>query len=165
MAFTQVILTENIPSLGAEADIVKVKAGYANNFLVPQGKASFVTPASLKTLNKLKAIRAEREARELNEAEALGRKINKLKLTIVLETGESGKAFGSITTHDIVEKLKAELSDSEIDHHKVQLERPIKTTGKHEVPVKLHAEVTALLNLNVEGSFQIENPEKAQEEA
>src|SRR5438093_12254858 len=95
MATSQVILIENIPGLGAEADVVKVKAGYARNFLLPQRKASEVTPATLKKLDALKAKRAEREARELNEAEELARRINKLKLTVTLETGEAGKAFGS----------------------------------------------------------------------
>ena len=101
MPNTEVILTAKIESLGAEADIVKVKAGYARNFLVPRGLALEVTPATLKRLNLLKAKRAEREAKELNEAEDLARKINKLKITLELETGETGKAFGSITAQDI----------------------------------------------------------------
>ena len=83
--------------LGSEADVVKVKAGYARNFLIPSGKAYEVTPATLRKLNQLKGKRAEREARELNEAEDLARKINKLKITMTLETGATGKAFGSIT--------------------------------------------------------------------
>src|SRR5580658_438414 len=110
MAATEVILIENVPGLGAEADVVKVKPGYARNFLLPTGKAFEVTPTTLKKLNQLKAKRAEREARELNEAEDLARKINKLKITIILATGETGKAFGSVTATDIAEKLNAELS-------------------------------------------------------
>src|ERR1700758_1756803 len=97
MANTQVILTEPIAGLGAEADVVKVKLGFARNFLIPRGKAYEVTKGSLRQLNSLKAKRAEREARELNEAEDLARRINKLKVTMTLETGETGKAFGSIT--------------------------------------------------------------------
>ena len=88
MPTTEVILTEKIASLGAEADVVKVKSGYARNFLVPSGKALEVTPATLRRINQLKAKRAEREAAELNEAEELARRINKLKITITLETGE-----------------------------------------------------------------------------
>src|SRR5215211_7400421 len=103
MANSQVILIENIPGLGAEADVVKVKAGFARNFLVPTGKAYEVTPATLKKLNTLKAKRAEREGRELNEAEELARRINKLRLTFTLETGEGGKAFGSITAKDLAD--------------------------------------------------------------
>ena len=100
MATSEVILTESVPSLGAEADIVKVRAGYARNFLIPGGKELEVTPSSLRNINNLKAKRAEREARELNEAEAIATKINKLRLNLKLETGETGKAFGSITAPD-----------------------------------------------------------------
>ena len=111
MPTTEVILTEKIANLGAEADVVKVKRGYARNFLIPRGKALEVTTTALKRLNLLKAKRAEREATELNEAEELSRKINKLKITLELETGEQGKAFGSITANDIAERLKSELED------------------------------------------------------
>lgn len=148
MPSTEVILVENIPGLGAEADIVKVKAGYARNFLVPSGKAHEITPSSLKQMNRLKAKRAEREARELNESEEISRKINKIKLTLLLETGGTGKAFGSITANDIAEKLKAE-SGFEIDRHKIQLERPIKDTGEHEIEIKLHPDVTTKLQILV----------------
>src|SRR5260221_10912703 len=107
MSTTEVILTEKIASLGFEADVVKVKRGYARNFLIPRGKALEVTPATLKRINLLKGKRAEREGRELNEAEELARKINKLKITLELETGESGKAFCSITATDLPERPKA----------------------------------------------------------
>src|SRR5580693_7424067 len=133
MSTTEIILTEKIANLGAEADVVKVKRGYARNFLVPRGLALEVTPATLKRLNLLKAKRAEREARELNEAEELARRINKLKVVMLLETGESGKAFGSITATDIAEKLQAELGgNTEIERHRIVLERPIKESGPHE---------------------------------
>jgi large subunit ribosomal protein L9 len=148
MAVTEVILKENIPGLGAEADVVKVRRGFARNFLVPQGKAYEVTPANLKRLNLLKAKRAEREARELNEAEEFARKINKVKLDFILETGETGKAFGSVTAKDIEDKLAAE-ADIKVDRHRIRLERPIKETGEIEVPIHLHADVTATLKLEV----------------
>ena len=150
MATTEVILTEKIASLGAEADVVKVRRGYARNFLVPQGKALEVTPATLKRINLLKGKRAEREAKEMNEAEDLARKINKLKITMELETGASGKAFGSITASDLADRLKAELGGNiEIDRHRIHLEKPIKETGPHEVQIKLHADVVAKLNVIV----------------
>ncbi len=149
MANTEVILTEKIASLGAEADIVKVKRGYARNFLVPQGKALEVTAPALKRINMLKAKRAEREAGEMNDAQELARRINKLKITIEIETGATGKAFGSITAADIAERLATELGGAEIDRHRIQLERAIKDTGDHEVPIKLHHDVTAKLNLTV----------------
>ncbi len=142
MPSTEIILTENIPGLGAEADVVKVRRGYARNFLLPQGKAYEVTKRSLRQLDNLKAKRAAREAEELNEAEDLARRISKLKVVFTLETGETGKAFGSITAQDLVKRLKNELGN-EIDRHRVVLEHPIKTTGEHEVAIKLHHEVSA----------------------
>ncbi len=149
MATTEVILTHKIANLGAEADVVKVRRGYARNYLVPQGKALEITPATLKRLNLLKAKRAEREANELNEAGDIARRINKLKISMDLETGETGKAFGSITAADIAEKLKAELGGLEIDRHKIHLDKPIKESGAHEVVIKLHHDVNAKLTVNV----------------
>ena len=148
MAVTEVILKENIPGLGAEADVVKVRRGFARNFLVPQGKAYEVTPANLKRLNLLKTKRAEREARELNEADELARKINKVKLDFILETGETGKAFGSVTAKDIEDKLLAE-TEIKVDRHRIRIERPIKESGEIEVPIQLHADVTATLKIEV----------------
>ena len=142
MPLTEIILTENIPGLGAEADVVKVRRGYARNFLLPRGKAYEVTKRSLRQLDNLKAKRAAREAAELNEAEELARRIGKLKVVFTLETGETGKAFGSVTAQDLVKRLKNELGN-EIDRHRVVLEHPLKTTGEHEVSIKLHHDVTA----------------------
>lgn len=153
MATTEVILTEKIATLGAEADIVKVRPGYARNFLIPTGKALEITPASLKRINSLKARRAEREARELNESEEIARRLNRMKLQMELETGETGKAFGSITASDIAARLKVELGGNiEIDRHKIHLERPIKESGVHEVAIRLHPDVTAKLHVNVKSS-------------
>lgn len=158
MPTTEVILTEKIASLGAEADVVKVKRGYARNYLVPSGKALEVTPVTLRRINQLKAKRAEREAAELNEAEELARRINKLKVTFTIATGETGKAFGSVTAKDIAEKINAELGAA-IDRHRIELERPIKDTGSHEVVIKLHHDVTAKLDVTVQST----NPEAAGE--
>lgn len=150
MAYSEVILTENIPSLGAEADLVKVRRGYARNFLVPQGKALEVTPSALRQINHLKAKRAEREARELNAAEELATRINKFNMAFTLETGETGKAFGSITAKDIHDRLAKELGNGiELPKHAVELERPIKESGDHEVPVRLHPDVTARLRIKI----------------
>src|SRR5438067_157437 len=161
MPSTEVILTDNVPGLGAEADVVKVRRGYARNYLLPRGKAYEVTPATLRELDNLKKKRAEREARELNEAEELNRRIGKLRITFTLETGETGKAFGSITAQDIVTRLKNEIG-TEIDRHKIVLEHPIKTTGEHEVQIKLHHDVVASLNFQVKSA---ESPKSGAEAA
>jgi large subunit ribosomal protein L9 len=154
MPTSEVILTENIRGLGAEADIVKVKRGYARNFLLPTGKAYEVTPVTLKRINQLKAKRAQREGEERNAAEEIARKINKLTLQMTLETGTTGKAFGSITARDIEEALKKEMPHAAIERHAIQLEKPIKETGLQEVPVKLYTEVTATLKINVKSSSE-----------
>lgn len=159
MAHTEIILTTNLPPLGAEADIVRVRRGYARNFLVPQGKALEVSKGSLRALNHLKQKRAEREAREVTAAEELASRINKLKLNLTLETGETGKAFGSITAKDLTEKVEAELKDVTLPRHAIVLEKGIKESGEHEVPVKLHPDVTAKLRVNVTAS----TPEPAEE--
>ena len=149
MAHTEIILTTNIPSLGAEADIVKVRRGYARNFLLPQGKGLEVTKNSLRQINHLKAKRAEREGREVTAAEEIAAKISKLKMTFTLETGETGKAFGSVTAKDIHDRIASELNLAELPKHAVVLDKAIKETGDHEVSVKLHPDVTATLLLKV----------------
>lgn len=160
MPSTDIILTDNVPGLGAEADVVKVRRGYARNYLLPHGKALEVTPATLRQLENLKKKRAEREARELNDAEELARRINKSRLIFKLETGETGKAFGSITAQDVVTRLKNEIG-VDIDRHKIHLEHPIKTTGEHEVTIKLHHDVNATLRFEVKST---EEPKAAAEE-
>ena len=151
MPLTELILTENIPGLGAEADLVKVRRGYARNYLLPRGKAYEVTSGALRKLDALKQKRAEREARELNEAEELARRIGKARFIFTLETGETGRAFGSVTAQDIMNRVKNELG-TEIDRHKIVLERPIKDTGEHEVAIKLHHDVTAQLIFQVKSA-------------
>jgi large subunit ribosomal protein L9 len=151
MPSTEIILTENVPGLGAEADVVKVRRGYARNYLLPHGKAYEVTPATMRELDNLKKKRAEREARELNEAEETARRIGKARMIFTLETGETGKAFGSITAQDIMARLKNEVG-IEVDRHKIVLDRPIKDTGEHEVTIKLHHDVTAQLNFLVKSA-------------
>jgi large subunit ribosomal protein L9 len=151
MALTKLILTENIPGLGAEADVVKVRRGYARNYLLPRGKAYEVTAGAVRQLDALKQKRAEREARELNEAEELARRIGKARFIFTLETGETGRAFGSVTAQDIMNRVKNEIG-AEIDRHKIVLERPIKDTGEHEVVIKLHHDVTAQLVFQVKSA-------------
>ncbi len=161
MPSTQIILTENIPGLGAEADVVKVRRGFARNFLLPQGKAYEVTKSTMRKLDMLKAKRAEREAKELNEAEEIARRIGKSKMIFTLETGESGKAFGSVTANDIAMRLKNEVG-AEIERHRIVLEHPIKSTGEHELSIKLHPEVTATMKFTVKSASE---PKPEAEEA
>lgn len=150
MATTEVILRTKIQNLGAEADVVKVKSGFARNYLVPQGKAYEATEANKQHLEELNAARVKREAEELNEAEKVSAKIKKLKPVFTLETGATGKSFGSVTNMDIHKKL--EEAGIDIDRHTIKLDKPIKSTGTHEIDIKLHAEVSCFLRLEVKGT-------------
>lgn len=149
MATVDIILKEKIASLGAEGDLVKVKGGYANNFLLPQGKAFVATKGNLRQMEKLKKVRAEREAKESEEAEKIATKLKRLKLKLTLTTGQGGKAFGSITSSDIQKAVAESSAKIELDRHQIELDKPIKTTGTFEVPVKLQAGVECFLKVTV----------------
>lgn len=148
MANAQVILKEKIEGLGAEADVVKVRAGYARNFLIPQGKAYEATKSNLRHVEALKAARARREAEELLAFQEIATKISKLKPKFTLSTGQGGKAFGSVTNMDIHKELEA--NGISIDRHAIELEKPVKKSGKSEVTIKLHPQVTATLVITVD---------------
>jgi large subunit ribosomal protein L9 len=147
MANAQVILREKIEGLGAEADVVKVRSGYARNFLIPQGKAYEATRSNLRHIESLKTARARREAEELASAQELASRIAKLRPKFTLELGQGGKAFGSVTSIDIHRELEA--AGVMIDRASIELEKPIKKSGKTEVEIRLHPEVTAVLLVNV----------------
>ncbi|MFC5049589.1 50S ribosomal protein L9 [Rubritalea spongiae] len=147
MATTEVILRTKIDNLGAEADVVKVKAGYARNFLIPQGKAFEATEENLQNTEDLKKARAEREAAELAEAQEIAAKIKKAKISFELEVGEGGKAFGSVTTLDIQKKL--EEAGITLDRKALKLDGPIKSAGTTKIDVKLAGDTTATLTVVV----------------
>lgn len=157
MATTEVILREKVDGLGAESDIVKVKRGFARNFLLPQGKAYEATKGNLRHIEHLKEVRAKREADELAEAERVATKLKKLRLSIELSIGQGGKAFGSVTTLDIA-NLIAEKSNLTIDRHQILLDNPIKSLGSYTIPVKVHPTHPAEISLRVVA------PEKEEEE-
>lgn len=165
MATTQVILKEKIASLGAEGDIVKVRTGYARNFLLPKAKAYEATAGNLRHQSNLQKVRAEREAKEVEEAERLAGKLKKLKLKMTLATGQGGKAFGSITTKDIVEAVAASTAKVTLDRHQIELEKPIKATGTYEVPVKLTAGVECFLKITVSAADAKEGDTEGEDES
>jgi large subunit ribosomal protein L9 len=144
----EVILKTKIEGLGSEADIVSVKPGYARNFLIPRDFASPATLATKRQVEELRRKRAEREAQEMNDAQELAGKLGKLKLVFILEAGEGQtKSFGSITNLDIATKLKE--AGYDIDRKKIDLPKPIKDLGEHEVTVKLGSDIQAKLNITV----------------
>jgi len=155
----ELILKTKIEGLGSEADIVSVKPGYARNFLIPKDFAAPATLATKRQIEELRRKRAEREAKELNEAHELSGKLGKLKLAFILESGGEGqeKSFGSVTNQDIANKLKE--AGYEIDRKKIELAKPIKELGEHEVTVKLAADVQATLTVTVSRPAPKDAPE------
>lgn len=147
MSNTEILLLKPVDGLGGEGDQVKVRAGYARNFLLPGGFAVPLTRANRKQVESLKKRRAEREAQELSGAQELAKKLEKTSIAFVVKTGEGGKMFGAITANDIHEKLVA--SGIEIDKRKIHLHTPVKVIGKHEVKIKLHPEITIDLSFDV----------------
>jgi large subunit ribosomal protein L9 len=157
----EVILKTKIEGLGSEADIVSVKPGYARNFLIPKDFAAPATNATKRQMEELRRKRAEREAAELNEAHELAGKLGKLKLVFILESGEGQeKSFGAVTNLDIANKLKE--AGHEVDRKKIDLPKPIKETGEHEVTLKLASEIVAVLHITVNHPAPKEAPEAAE---
>lgn len=144
----KVILTEDVKSLGKKGDIVNVNDGYARNFILKTNKG---IEANAKNLNDLKLKKAndDKIAQEHYEAAVeLGKKIEVGKIEVSIKTGEGGKAFGSVSSKEIAQEVKAQMN-LEIDKKKVQLKDAIKALGTYEVPVKLHPKVTAKLKVVV----------------
>jgi large subunit ribosomal protein L9 len=148
---TEVILTSNIIGLGGESDQVRVAAGYARNYLFPQGLAIPVTQANKRRLEALKQRRAEREAHEFNTMSELAKGVTKLICVIKVKTGEDGKMFGTVTTGMIADELKHQF-DITLDKRKIHLEHPVRTLGEHDVELRLHHEVNATLKIRVEST-------------
>src|SRR5262249_40464146 len=157
MAKTEVILTSNIVGLGAESDQVRVAAGYARNYLFPQGLAIPLTGANKRRLEALKQRRAEREAHELNTMTELAKGISKLICVVTVKTGEDGKMFGTVTSGMIADQLKNQFEIT-LDKKKIHLDQPIRALGEHEIELRLHADVTSKLKLRVESSTPLPEP-------
>ncbi len=141
------ILREPVPSLGAAGDVVKVKPGFARNFLIPQGRAIFATAAKVRELEHHKRVVGERVAKELKSLEAVRDRIESLSLEVVARVGEEGKLFGSVTVLQIAEQLAAQ--GVEIDRRRIDLPEPIKEVGEHTVHIKLHHDLVANVRVKV----------------
>ncbi len=145
----EVILQQDVKSLGKKGDTVKVAEGYARNFLFPRGLAVEATKGTLKKLQQEKMAKAQKAKREEVEAQELAEKVGSVPLVIKAKTGEAGKLFGSVTSNDIVAALKKK--GIAVDKRKVQLAEPIKSLGTYTVPVKLLAGVVAELTVEIQG--------------
>ena len=141
-----VILNRDIKGTGKAGDVVKVSDGYARNMLIPRGWATEATEGNVRSLEKQKAIAAEKKAEEKAAAQAQAEKIRTLSVTITTKAGDGGRIFGSITSKDIADALKAQHKLT-VYKKKIHLDSPIKQTGETEVAIKLYPEVTTTLKV------------------
>jgi large subunit ribosomal protein L9 len=144
----EVILREDIKTLGKAGELVKVKPGYARNYLLPQGLAYEATEGNRKRIAAETKARAVRLAAEKAEAEAQAAKLGGVHLTLSRKAGEGDRLFGSITAQDVAAALAAQ--GHQVDKRRIELDHPIKTLGDHTVAIRLHPEVTAELRLTVQ---------------
>ncbi|MEG0391160.1 MAG: 50S ribosomal protein L9 [Anaerovoracaceae bacterium] len=143
-----VILLKDVKGTGKAGDVVKVSDGYARNMLLPKGMAKEATDGNVRNLEKQKAMAAEKLAEAKAAAEETGKKLEEIVVNIVTKGGEGGRLFGSITSKDIAEALEKQTGIT-VDKKKIVLDSPIKATGETTVVVKLFAEVSANLRVNV----------------
>ena len=164
MATSEVLLVKPVDGLGAEGDRVKVRAGYARNYLLPQGIALPVNNANRKYIDALQSARTKREAKELAEANATLEQLKTAKVAFAVKTGEGGKMFGAITVKDIHAKLAEQ--GIEIEQKRIHLgQGPVKALGKSVAHIKLHADVSFELEFEVVSANPIvEAVEKVEEE-
>lgn len=147
MANTTVLLREDIEHVGGRGEIVKVRAGYARNFLLPQGVATLATKGNIKQIEQERAALLKKAAVEKATAEAQRDQMSSIALTFARKTGEHGHLFGSVTSMDIAEALKEK--GYEVDRRRIALKDAIKDTGEYTVNVKLHREVILAVPVKV----------------
>ncbi len=143
----KVILKEDMQNLGVMGDVVKVKNGYARNFLIPKGVVAVANEKSIRALEHEKRIIEESKKRLVSAAEQLAAKVSAAELSFTKKAGEEGKLFGSITSMDIAEQLAQK--GIEIDKKKISIAEPIKRLGEHSVAVSLGHEVSATVAVKV----------------
>lgn len=143
----EVILKEDIANLGKIGEIVRVRDGYARNYLLPRGLVLEANKKSMKTFEHHKKIVGDQKQKIMRQAQAVGDQLNGVSLVIPMKVGEEGRLFGSVTNIHIEKALKAK--GLNVDRRKIQLAEPIKSTGEYDVPVRLSAEITVPLKVSV----------------
>ena len=143
----KVLLQSDVDNLGAGGEVVRVRAGYARNFLLPRGLALPATAGNLSRVEELKRAAASKKKVERDTADELGQKLGALSLNIKRAVGEEGKMYGSVTAKDIAESSAA--AGVSIDRRRISISEPIKQLGTFQVAVKLHHDVTATLKVEV----------------
>ncbi|HET7114664.1 MAG TPA: 50S ribosomal protein L9 [Pyrinomonadaceae bacterium] len=147
MAHTKVLLREDVDDLGARGEIVRVRAGYARNYLLPRNLAVEATAGNVKGIEQERAALLKKEAKERSTAEAQSQQMGSLVLEFKRKAGEQGALYGSVTSMDVAEALKER--GYEIDRHRIHLREPLKRLGEYTVPIRLHREVTIDLQVKV----------------
>jgi large subunit ribosomal protein L9 len=153
MAHTKVLLREDVDDLGARGEIVRVRAGYARNYLLPRKLAVEATAGNVKGIEAERAALLKKEAKERASAEAQSQQMTSLELEFRRKAGEQGALYGSVTSMDIAEELKER--GYEIDRHRIHLREPLKRLGEYTVPVRLHREVTIDLKVRVASEGEV----------
>ncbi len=147
MAHTRILLREDVDDLGARGEIVRVRAGYARNYLLPRKLAVEATTSNVKQIEQERAALLKREAKERSTAQSQAEQMGSLVLTFKRKSGELGALYGSVTSMDVTEALQEK--GYEIDRHRIHLREPIKRIGEFTVPVRLHRDVTIDLQVKV----------------
>lgn len=145
----EVILTQDVKTLGKKGDIVKVSDGYARNYILPKKLGIKANKQNLHELKNQKNAEERKRKEILDEARQLAKELEAIKVNLTIKAGEGGKTFGSISTKEIAAAVK-EQSELELDRKKIQLPEPIKNAGSYTVGVKLHPKVTAELKVEVQ---------------
>ncbi|NNG38485.1 50S ribosomal protein L9 [Flexivirga sp. ID2601S] len=144
----KIILTHEVPSLGAPGDVVDVKDGYARNYLLPRNLATPWTKGGQKQVDAITKARETRAVKSLEQAQSLKGNLESSVVRVPARAGESGRLFGAVTTAEIAEAVK-EAGAGAIDRRTIHVSAPIRNVGSHEVQVRLHPEVEAVVKLDV----------------
>lgn len=145
----QVLLVKDVPGIGRAGQTKNVADGHARNYLLPRGLAVIATTGAVKQAEALKLSAAKREAETLQEAQTLANALNAVRLVFQVKAGANDRLFGAVTAADIATRLEKEHKIN-IDRRKIELEHPIKDLGQRGVPIKLHPEVTAHVQVMIE---------------
>ena len=143
----KLILTQEVGGLGAPGDIVEVKDGYGRNFLIPRGFGIRWTKGGERTVDSIKAARSSREVRDLDHAQEIKARLEGTPVNLPVRAGEGGRLFGAVTVGDIAVAIAD--AGAQVDKRKIIVGNPIKSLGTHQVTVKVHDEVDAVVSLNV----------------
>jgi len=144
----KVLLTQDVATLGKAGEVKRVARGYARNYLFPRGMAMPPTEGAMRHVEIMSKANVKRNERQSADARALAERMNATALEFKAKVGEQGRLFGSITSQDIADALQQKLG-VEVDRRKIELAEPLRQVGEHQVSVRLHGDVNAIVNVNI----------------